>query len=72
MWAKQCALAANIFAHDAPGVAWTIEPGWYIAGKMDRIVNPDLERFLAKRMKAKTIELDSSHVSMLSHPDRVV
>jgi pimeloyl-ACP methyl ester carboxylesterase len=72
VWATQCAPAANIFAHDAPGVAWKTKPSWYIVGKMDRTVNPDLERFLAKRMKAKTIELDSSHVSMLSHPDRVV
>jgi len=32
---------------------------------------PDLERFLAKRMKATTIELDSSHVSMVSHPKEI-
>jgi pimeloyl-ACP methyl ester carboxylesterase len=72
VWATQGAPAANIFAHDAPGVAWKTKPSWYIVGKKDHTVNPDLERFLAKRMKAKTTELDSSHVPMLSEPDRVV
>ena len=72
VWATQGAPAANIFAHDAPGVAWRTKPSWYIVGKKDHTVNPDLERFLAKRMKAKTTELDSSHVPMLSQPSRVV
>ena len=70
--ATQGAPAANIFAHDAPGVAWKTKPSWYIVGTKDHTVNPDLERFLAKHMKAKTTELDSSHVPMLSQPDRVV
>jgi pimeloyl-ACP methyl ester carboxylesterase len=72
VWATQGAPAANIFAHDAPGVAWKTKPSWYIVGTKDHTVNPDLERFLAKRMKAKTTELDSSHVPMLSQPNRVV
>ena len=72
VWATQGAPAANIFAHDAPGVAWKTKPSWYIVGKKDHTVNPDLDRFLAKRMKAKTTELDSSHVPMLSQPNRVV
>jgi pimeloyl-ACP methyl ester carboxylesterase len=72
VWATQGAPAANIFAHDAPGVAWKTKPSWYIVGKNDHTVNPELERFLAKRMKAKTTELDSSHVPMLSQPNRVV
>jgi len=37
----------------------------------DRTIDPGLERFLAKRMKATTIELDSSHVSMVSHPKEI-
>lgn len=47
------------------------QAGWYIVCKQDRTVHPDLERFLAKRMGATTIEIDSSHVAMLSHPDVV-
>jgi pimeloyl-ACP methyl ester carboxylesterase len=45
---------------------------WYIVGKNDRTVHPDLERFFAKRMGATTYELDSSHVPMLSQPERVL
>ena len=51
--------------------AWKTKPSWYIVCKQDRTVHPDLERFVAKRMGATTIELDSSHVAMLSHPDVV-
>jgi len=36
-----------------------------------RIINPDLQRFMAKRMGAKTIELKSSHLSMISHPEAI-
>jgi hypothetical protein len=38
----------------------------------DRTVNPELQRFAAKRMKATTIEVTSSHVPMLSKPDVVL
>jgi pimeloyl-ACP methyl ester carboxylesterase len=41
-------------------------------GKKDQTVHPDMERFVAKRMGATTTELDSSHVPMLSHPDKVL
>jgi pimeloyl-ACP methyl ester carboxylesterase len=51
---------------------WKTKPSWYIVGKNDRAVPPDLERFVSKRMGATTIELDSSHVAMLSQPRAVV
>jgi pimeloyl-ACP methyl ester carboxylesterase len=47
-------------------------PTWFIVAKGDRVINPDLERFFAKRMGAKTTELDASHVAFLSHPEVVV
>jgi len=34
-------------------------------------LNPDLERFYAKRMDAKTTEIKARHVSFLSHPGEV-
>jgi hypothetical protein len=37
----------------------------------DRTINPELERFLAKRMNATTIELHSSHLSLVSHPKEI-
>jgi pimeloyl-ACP methyl ester carboxylesterase len=54
-----------------PGAAWKTRPTYYIVGTEDRTIHPDLERFLANRMKAKVTELASSHVPMLSQPRRV-
>ena len=56
----------------ADGVAWRTKPSWYVVGKDDRTVHPELERFVAKRMGAQTVETDSSHVPMLSKPDLVL
>jgi pimeloyl-ACP methyl ester carboxylesterase len=52
--------------------AWKSKPSYYVIGKNDNTINPDLERFLAKRMNAVAIEVDSSHVPMISHPGVVV
>jgi pimeloyl-ACP methyl ester carboxylesterase len=51
--------------------AWKIKPTWYQVSTEDRTINPELERFLAKRMNATTIELASSHVSLVSHPKEI-
>ena len=60
--------AADLFNQKLEGTAWRSKPSWYIVGKNDRTVHPDLERFVAKRMGATTYEVDSSHVPMLSNP----
>src|ERR1700741_111494 len=51
--------------------AWRSKPSFYAVSTEDRTINPDLERFMAKRMGAKTIELKSSHVSLISHPEEI-
>src|SRR6202789_3998767 len=51
--------------------AWRVKPTWYQVSTEDRTINPELERFLAKRMNATTIELDSSHVSLVSHSKEI-
>ena len=71
-WATQFPPAADLFSRNAPGVAWKTKPSWYIVATEDRTVQPDLERFLAKRMNATTYEVESSHVVMLSHPEFVL
>jgi pimeloyl-ACP methyl ester carboxylesterase len=53
-------------------VAWRSKPSWYIVAKNDRTVHPELERFVAKRMGATTVEAASSHVPMLSDPALVL
>jgi pimeloyl-ACP methyl ester carboxylesterase len=72
VWATHYAPAADLFSRNAPGVAWKSKPSWYIVANNDRTVQPDLERFLAKRMGAITHAIDSSHVAMLSHPGKVI
>ncbi len=51
--------------------AWRSKPSWYAVSKQDRTINPDLERFMAARMKATTIEIDSGHLSLVSHAPEV-
>ncbi len=51
--------------------AWHTKPSFYAISTEDRTIDPDLERFMAKRMQAKTIELKSSHLSMISHPEEI-
>jgi pimeloyl-ACP methyl ester carboxylesterase len=72
VYATHFAPAADLFLHNAPGVAWRTKPSWAIVGANDHTVNPDLERASAKRMGATTYELASSHVPMLSQPERVL
>ena len=72
VYATHYAPDADLFNHNAPGTAWKTKPSWFIVAKQDHTVHPDLERFAAKRMGATTIEVDSSHVPMLSQPDAVV
>ena len=51
--------------------AWRSKPSFYAVSTEDRTINPDLERFMAKRMGAKTIEVKSSHLSLVSHPNEI-
>lgn len=71
VWATQTVPLADLFSQPVPGAAWKSKPTYYIVGANDRTVHPDLERFVAKRMNAKITELQSSHVPMLSQPQRV-
>jgi pimeloyl-ACP methyl ester carboxylesterase len=72
VWATHYAPAADLFTKKVDGTAWRSKPSWYIVAKKDRTVQPDLERFFAKRMNATTYEVESSHVPMLSQPERVI
>ncbi len=51
--------------------AWRSKPSFYVVSTEDRTINPDLERFMAKRMNAKTIEMPASHLAMISHPQEI-
>ncbi|MBV9276454.1 MAG: alpha/beta hydrolase [Verrucomicrobia bacterium] len=51
--------------------AWRSKPSFYAISTEDRTINPDLERFMAKRMGATTIQLKASHLSLISHPQEI-
>ncbi len=51
--------------------AWRSKPSYYAVSTEDRTINPDLERFMAKRMGATTIEVKASHLSLISQPDTI-
>jgi pimeloyl-ACP methyl ester carboxylesterase len=51
--------------------AWRSKPSFYAVSNEDHTINPDLQRFMAKRMNARTIELRSSHLSLISHPGEI-
>src|SRR3979490_709440 len=51
--------------------AWRSKPSFYAVSTEDRTIDPDLERFMAKRMGAKTIDVKASHLSLISHPDEI-
>lgn len=73
VWSTHFAPAADLFLQkQLDGVAWRSKPSWSIVATQDRTVHPDLERFAAKRMGAKTVEVASSHVPMLSQPKVVL
>ena len=51
--------------------AWKTIPSWYLVAAQDHTIPPEAERAMAERAGATTIEIDSSHVAMMSHPDVV-
>lgn len=71
MAATQKPVRAAVFDAPVPGGAWKKIRSWYIVASDDRAINPELERFYAKRIGATTTEIKSSHVPFLSHPKEV-
>jgi len=71
MYAVQQALATSAFADPIDVPAWKTLPSWYLVAGDDQALPPAAQRQFASRMGAVTIEISSSHVAMVSHPDEV-
>jgi pimeloyl-ACP methyl ester carboxylesterase len=71
LYAVQGPISATLFSDRTTVAAWRSKPSWYAVSKRDRTTSPKLERFLAERMHAKTIELDSGHLSLITHPRQI-
>jgi pimeloyl-ACP methyl ester carboxylesterase len=71
MAATQKPINGKAFGETVPVAAWKTIPSWYIVSTEDRAINPDLERYYARRSRATTTEIKASHVPFLSHPKEV-
>jgi pimeloyl-ACP methyl ester carboxylesterase len=71
LYAVQGRVSDTIATAKTTAAAWRSKPSFYAVSTNDRTINPDLERFMADRMKAHTIELDASHVSLVSQSKEV-
>jgi pimeloyl-ACP methyl ester carboxylesterase len=68
---SQRPLAAQAFSEKAPTAAWKTKPSWGLVATADRTINPDVERYGYERAGMTTVDVDSSHLVMLAHPERV-
>jgi pimeloyl-ACP methyl ester carboxylesterase len=64
----QVPISTDAFTHKVKNPAWKHKPTFYMVAADDRSINPEQERMMAKRAKAKTVEVKSSHVAYMSHP----
>jgi pimeloyl-ACP methyl ester carboxylesterase len=71
LYAVQQPFHKALLAGKTRNAAWRSKPSFYAVSTEDRTINPDLERFMAKRMGATTIEVKSSHLSLISHPQEI-
>ena len=69
---SQVPISGEAFTHKVTKPAWKTKPTWYMVAAKDRSINPDQERMMAKRAKARTVEVPSSHVAYMSHPREAV
>ena len=58
----------NCFGVPVGNPAWRVKPSWFLVSEDDRLINPELQRFMVKRMSATSTAVPSSHASLVSHP----
>jgi pimeloyl-ACP methyl ester carboxylesterase len=71
LYAVQEPFRKALLAGKTNHAAWRSKPSFYAVSTEDRTINPDLERFMAKRMGATTIEVRASHLSLISRPQEI-
>jgi hypothetical protein len=69
--AVQGRISDTLFSGKTTEAAWRSKPSWYAISTEDRTISPELERFMADRMKARTIEVKASHLSLISRPQEI-
>ena len=72
MAAAQGPAALATFGEASAAPAWRSVPSWFMVARQDNVIAPEAQRVMAARAGAKTVEIDGSHVAMMSHPADVV
>ena len=63
---------ADNFKAVITNAAWRSKPSWMLVAGSDRTINPDLERWYAKRAHSHKVEVaGASHCVYVSHPKEV-
>ena len=68
---SQVPTSAAVFGAKATAPSWKSKPTFAVIARQDRMINPDLQRFMARRAQSHTIELPGSHAAFLSHASEV-
>ncbi|AMJ63159.1 alpha/beta fold hydrolase [Bosea sp. PAMC 26642] len=71
LYAVQQPFQKALLAGKTTQAAWRSKPSFYAVSTQDRTINPDLERFMARRMGARTIEVEASHLSLISRAQEI-
>jgi pimeloyl-ACP methyl ester carboxylesterase len=71
LYAVQGRVSQTLFRDRTTAAAWRSKPTWYAVSRQDRTISPELQRFMAGRMHATTVEIDSGHLSLITHPGEV-
>src|SRR5450830_101236 len=69
--ATQGPINAKAFGEPVTVAAWRNKPNYYIVAKQDRMIAPELEQAFARKLNAVTTVLNTSHVPMVSQPEKV-
>jgi pimeloyl-ACP methyl ester carboxylesterase len=71
LYALQGRVSDSLFGDRTTVAAWRSRPTWYAVSRRDRTISPELQRFMAERMHATSVELDAGHLSLITHPGEV-
>jgi pimeloyl-ACP methyl ester carboxylesterase len=69
--AVQRPIAASALDDKAPAAAWKTLPSWYVVGTEDQAIHPEAQRFMARRARANTIEVEGSHLALISRSHEI-
>jgi pimeloyl-ACP methyl ester carboxylesterase len=71
LYAVQGRVSDTLFNDRTTEAAWRSKPSWYAVSRLDRTISPELQHFLAQRTHATTVEIDSGHLSMVTHAQQI-